>query len=135
MQIRLETNTKHPRARHKGPALETRKSSAQPPPFQVLMDEILPPDDVGKFDLNRMWKQLPQIEKDFIANPTQKYLEAYRSMVRSIARASLQKNIRIKKMKKHVNSKRLLSWMEIIDQRLHKMALLIQSPRIRPLAC
>jgi len=99
-------------------------------PFLDILEEILPVSDLTNQDLHELWAELPDIEKKLIENPSTENLGRYRTTVMEIARQTLQKNVRVKQLfrKNRHNEKVELNIIEILDERLHKMALMIQSP-------
>ncbi|MCB1309625.1 MAG: DUF327 family protein [Leptospiraceae bacterium] len=132
MQVRLTTDTDYRRNRTGKARTENRSGSATESrsPFQSLLEEVLPPDDNEAVDLHRLWEKLPDAERDFLANPTDAHLETYREVVKNIAAITLRRNTRVQKVKRRNRNGEMveLSVLEIIDERLQKMAHLMQSP-------
>lgn len=100
-------------------------------PFIEILNNILPPDDVDSYDLNVLWSELPGAERRLLDSPGDENLTVYRDIVKRIAAATLKKNVRVKKLKRKNRRGETveLSVIEIIDERLQKMALLMHSGR------
>ena len=106
-----------------------RLGNAVRSPFQLILEEILPPEQEN-LDLHSLWSRLPDLEKDLIAKPVQENLDTYKDAVRKIARETLRKNVRVKKLRRKNRRNEIveLNVIEILDDRLQKMALMMQSP-------
>jgi hypothetical protein len=133
MIVKLTTDTdyknREARARRsKGPggssSVEKSKS-----PFLEILDEILPASIDQNRDLHDLWSDLPGLERDLIDHPSEENLNIYRETVRLIARMTLDKNVRVAHIyrKNRHNEKIELNLIEIVDDRLHKMALMMRS--------
>jgi uncharacterized protein YaaR (DUF327 family) len=97
--------------------------------FDELIEEIIPQNKEP--ELNQLWKELPIIEKKLIENPTEEHLEQYKKLVKNIAELQLKKNMKIETLKRKTTSGKeiILSYVKIIDEKLHKMMLAIQSKK------
>ena len=72
--------------------------------FQSMMDEVLPPEKEANLDLNRLWKELPQAERELLDHSSSENLERYRRIVTQIAKVTLKKNVSFEKMTQHKGS-------------------------------
>jgi uncharacterized protein len=107
------------------PELRTEAS-----PFNDILNELLPPADVSNLDLHGLWSRLPQAERDLIDNPSQKNLIAYKEIVKRILKQSVEKIFDNTKII-HVNRSKVKveqHYIKILDEKLHKMTLMIQAP-------
>lgn len=100
-----------------------------PTTFEELLFEVVPPEKEPElFDL---WSELPDVEKKLIQDPTEENLEVYKNLVQKIASLLLKKNLKLEQIKRKTSSGKeiLLSYVKIIDEKLHKMMLAIQSKK------
>lgn len=97
--------------------------------FDELIDELIP--QKKEPELNQLWKELPIIEKKLIENPTEESLEEYKQLIKKIAQILLEKNVKIETLKRRTQTGKeiILSYVKVIDDKLHKMMLAIQSKR------
>ncbi|MFN3603931.1 MAG: DUF327 family protein [Leptonema sp. (in: bacteria)] len=112
--------------------LKTKKILSEKKPktsFEEFLLEVIPPEKES--ELFELWTQLPDIEKKLIQDPTEENLEIYQELVHKIAKQLLQKNLKIEQIKRKSSSGKeiLLSYVKIIDEKLHKMMLAIQSKK------
>lgn len=134
MQIRLTSETDL-RRRNTQKTAASSSSKGGPAPktssFQNIMDEVLPPELGANLDLNRLWKELPQVERDLLGHCSQENLEAYRKIVIQIAKMTLKKNVSFKKITQRKPHGKIieLSVVEYIDERLQKMLALLRAPQ------
>ena len=133
MEIRFTTETNSRRRTTQKTASPARKGGGTPKAsvFQNMMDAVLPPEKEANFDLNRLWKELPEIERDLLDQQSQENLERYRRIVSQIAKMTLKKNISFEKMKQRKRNGKVieLSVVKYIDERLQKMVLVLASPQ------
>ncbi|MEQ9365264.1 MAG: DUF327 family protein [Leptospirales bacterium] len=99
-------------------------------PFLQILDEILPAGQVGAADLHQLWKQLPELERELLDHPSNANLSRYKELVIAIARETLRKNTRVKKIRRKNRKGEMieLSVVEFIDDRLQKMAHMMTAP-------
>ncbi len=74
---------------------------------------------------------MPQAERDLIENPTRENMTAYQDLVRAIAQQTLDEAVRVEKLTRPATfsrNKMELSTIKIIDEKLHRMALVMLSP-------
>lgn len=131
MQVRLTTDTgfkkKSPSSgrvsRHDSAASARDKS-----PFEVILDDIIPPENQSDHEYHQLWSNLPSAEKNLIHLPTEENLSHYRELIRKIAGLTLKRNTRVKKLnRKSRNATVELNVVDILDDRLQQMVLMIQS--------
>ncbi len=95
--------------------------------FQSLIEEVLP--EKKEPELHQLWLQLPEVERKLIQSPTEETLEQYKNMVQKIAKLLLEKNLKLETIKRKSSTGKeiLLSYVKVIDIKLHKMMLALQS--------
>lgn len=74
---------------------------------------------------------MPQAERDLIDNPSKDNLAAYQDLVRAIARQTLDEAMKVEKRTRPATFSRAqneLTTVRIIDEKLHRMALVMLSP-------
>ncbi len=138
MQVRLD-NTKNTQTNLRRSSQKAGHSSAsaslprvsEHQSFYSIMDEVLPVQEEGNTDLNRLWKELPTVERQLLDHPSQRNLDNYRKAVMQIAKLTLKKNTSVKKIKKR---NRNGDWVELtvvefIDERLQQMVSLMHSEK------
>jgi uncharacterized protein YaaR (DUF327 family) len=131
MQIRTTTDREvrsrsHRRLRPEGAAPSA--VSGEVSGFQEILNTVLPAQQEETRDLHRLWSALPAAERSLIENPSAENLKTYRELVRSIAREILKSNMRVTKLRRKVRGNDVeLNVLEIIDDRLHRMMMALQS--------
>ncbi|MCS7204646.1 MAG: DUF327 family protein [Leptospiraceae bacterium] len=97
--------------------------------FLEILEEFIP--SKKEPELHQLWVRLPEVESELIKNPTEDILEEYKNLVRQIAKLQIEKNVKIQTLKRKNSAGKefLLSYVKIIDEKLHKMTLAIQSKR------
>lgn len=130
MQVKLTTDTDYrKRLIEKKKASSVSTVTRDKSPFLEILEEILPSTESDSHDLNQLWAGLPDAEKDLIQNQSPRNLTAYRSLVKEIAARTIEMNVRINKVRKKGRRDDFeLTTVHIIDDRLHKMAMVMQSP-------
>lgn len=132
MQIKITNDPlfrKKAESRKSGRAESSAAAGEKKSPFLEILEEVLPQDRVENRDLHELWRDLPDAEKDLINHPSEENLRRYRDLVVGIAKATLARNVHIKKMRRK-NSKGEtveLSVVEVVDQRIQKMAIMMHS--------
>lgn len=108
-----------------------RKESGMPKKaeFASLLNELIPQDKEP--ELHELWSQFLETEQELIRNPVEANLEKYAGLVKRIAQLLIQKNTRLKTLKRKTASGKeiLLTYVEVIDEKLQKMVLAIQSKK------
>jgi len=99
-------------------------------PFIEILEEILPSHSDESTELNQLWQQLPDIERQLVAEISNENLDNYKQLVKKIAELTLKKNLRTKKIsRKGRNGNGVeLTVVEIVNEKLEKMTRLIYSP-------
>ena len=110
----------------------TEKTGATDPkksPFLEILEEVLPQERVENRDLHELWSGLPEAEKDLINHPSEENLKRYRELVIGIARATLARNVHVKKLRrKNSHGETVeLNVVQVVDQRIQKMAIMMHS--------
>ncbi len=107
------------------------ENEIKPSSFQNMMDEVLPPQKEGNIDLNKLWKELPDTERNLIQNYSQENLQKYKSIIVQIAKLTLSKNVKVEMMKRNRSNQDQVvqSVIKVIDERLQKMVTLMHSPQ------
>jgi len=130
MQVKLATeNTGRKRAGGRGETARTEKTEKTP--FLDILKEVLPVQDDDSRELHELWAGLPSAEKDLLEKSSEENLKKYRNLVRRIALDTIKKNVRIKSLKRkssHSGETIEMKVVDVIDERLQKMALLMHSP-------
>ena len=100
-------------------------------PFQQILQEVLPAESAQQRDLQELWQELPDTEKELLEHPSDRNLRRYRELVIKIARATLQQNTRVRKVRRRNSRGETveLSVVEFINARLQKMAETILHPQ------
>lgn len=96
--------------------------------FQSLIEEILP--EKKEPELHQLWLELPEVERKLIQSPlNEEILEQYKQIVQKIARLLIEKNLKLETIRRKTSSGKemLLSYVKVIDIKLHKMMLALQS--------
>ena len=104
--------------------------------FQEMIDEAIPITDstTKPFTekLAAFWKELPELEKEFILKPSAKNLYKYKKLVMNIVNTTIKNNSNIHRVHKRNRKTREiqeLSVVSFIDTRLQKMLEIILSKR------
>lgn len=95
--------------------------------FQSLIEEVLP--EHKEPELHQLWLELPEVEKQLIRSPNEEILEQYKKIVQRIAKLLIEKNLKLETLKRRTATGKeiLLSYVKIIDIKLHRMMLALQS--------
>jgi uncharacterized protein YaaR (DUF327 family) len=132
MEIKLTTDTSFKRRKAASPsASASEKKEKAKSPFQSILDEVLPVGDLTNIELHELWDRLPGAERNLLDHPSERNLVEYRELVRSIANATLKKNIKVVKMDRRSRNgeKMELRVIRILDERLQQMVRMMQSSR------
>lgn len=108
----------------------TAAVAADASPFLQILEEVVPSGQVGTADLHELWKDLPDAERELLEQPSNANLARYKELVIAIARETLRKNTRIRKIRRRNRQGEVieLSVVEFIDERLQKMANMMTAP-------
>lgn len=99
--------------------------------FQAILNEVLPVQHAPNRDLHHLWADLPETERRLIEDPSDENVKQYRDLVKSIAEEVVRKNMKVttlKRKNRHGDTVEL-NIVEVIDDRLQKMMLALQSPQ------
>ena len=133
MLVKLTTDMPDRKRFPAGKSKKTPESGGVPnaprSPFMEILEEILPQDKIENRDLHQLWSDLPGAERNLLDAQSEENFKNYKDLVTAIARATLQRNVRIRKMKRKNSRNETveLSILEIIDNRLQKMAIMMHS--------
>lgn len=113
--------------KNKNKKITDRKANSTP--FEELLFQVVPPEKEP--ELFELWSELPNVEQKLIQDPTEENLEVYKNLVQKIASQLIKKNLKLEQIKRKTSSGKevLLSYVKIIDEKLHKMMLAIQSKK------
>lgn len=67
--------------------------------FLEILESIVPAGKEETRELNELWKDLPDLEKDLIKDPNHKNLESYKKHIKQIAELILKKTTRSCKLR------------------------------------
>ncbi|MBX7059236.1 MAG: YaaR family protein [Leptospirales bacterium] len=97
--------------------------------FQEILEEVMPAQRSETRDLKQLWSELPEAERQLIEKQSDENLQRYKQLVAAIARETLRRNTRIRKIRRRSRSgdEVELSIVEFVDERLQRMANLIHS--------
>ncbi|MBE7412806.1 MAG: YaaR family protein [Leptospiraceae bacterium] len=91
--------------------------------FLAVLESIAPQSNENTAELNTLWRELPEREKNFIDSPTIHNLEEYKSIVRKIIQLIIQKNTKFVLAKRRGETDmKLLHTVKIIDENIHLLA-------------
>lgn len=99
--------------------------------FQAILNEVLPVHHERNRDLHHLWADLPETERRLIEDPSDENVKQYRELVKSIAEEVVRSNMKVttlKRKNRHGDAVEL-NIVEVIDDRLQKMMLALQSPQ------
>ena len=131
MQVRLTTDTNYRRSKGGSISRPEKSEGVARSPFLQILDEVLPPEKVGADgDLHELWQELPDVERELLNHPSNENLRRYRDVALGIARATLRRNARVKKIRRRNRKGEMieLSLVEFVDDRLQKMAHMLSAP-------
>ncbi len=132
MQIKITSdplNRKRSEARKSSRPEKSESVDLKKSPFLEILEEVLPQERAENRDLHQLWRDLPGAEKQLINHPSDENLKLYRELVIGIARATLDHNVRVKKMRRKNSQGETveLNVIEVIDSRVQKMAIMMHS--------
>ncbi|MCE9596574.1 MAG: YaaR family protein [Spirochaetia bacterium] len=135
MQVRLKTGSEIKR-RNTGTARSTSAGntaavSSDRSSFLDLLAEVIPANSPDNASLQGLWAQMPDAERDLLQNQSHENVARYQELIRSIARQTLDQNVRVDKLMgrgRITKTEKELSTIRILDERLQQMAILMQAP-------
>jgi uncharacterized protein YaaR (DUF327 family) len=134
VQVRLKTGAELRRrsistsSSSNAAALDNREKSAS---FLDILAEVIPASTPEKASLQALWSQMPQVERDLLSSQSRENVEKYKELVRSIAQATLEQNMKVEtsvRRSRLSGDEKQLTTVRILDERLHQMAVLMRSP-------
>lgn len=132
MEIKLTTDTSFRRRKTSSAtgSVSENKNKVKSP-FQSILDEVLPVEDLSNTELHELWDRLPGAERNLLDHPSERNLADYKELVRSIANATLKKNIKVLKLDRRSRNgeKMELRVIRILDERLQQMVRMMHSSR------
>lgn len=98
--------------------------------FLSVLETIVSSTDENTAELNKLWRELPQIEKKFISSQSSANLEEYKEIIKKIIKQILQKNTIVINsrskvssiLRKNENSEKCLHTVKIIDANIQILA-------------
>ncbi|MBL8021267.1 MAG: DUF327 family protein [Leptospirales bacterium] len=135
MQVRLKTETEIKRrglgTNRPSSSGSTAGISSERSGFLDLLAEVIPANSPEQSSLQGLWAQMPEAERDLLQNQSQDNIARYQELIRSIARQTLEQNVRVDKLMgrgRLTKTEKELSTIRILDERLQQMAILMQAP-------
>lgn len=114
-----ETSPKTPLANE-----ETKQS------FLDILESVVPSHSEETRELNELWKELPDLEKQLIQSPDKRNLDLYKQHVKTIAEIVLKKNYKLLQATlKGRSDQRDLRYVKILDEKLDLLAKTMFSPQ------
>ena len=95
--------------------------------FLSILESIIPSANEDSANLNRLWTELPDLEKSLIGSPTLDNLKVYTEQIQKILRIILQKNHKNVEVKRNPRSMTKHTITKIVDEKLHLLATTIIS--------
>ncbi|MDF3820930.1 YaaR family protein [Leptospira sp. 96542] len=106
------------------PALDESKQS-----FLDILESIVPSGSEETRELNELWKDLPDLEKNLISDPNQKNLKTYKDHIKQIAEIILKKNYKVLQApQRGRNDQKDIRYVKVIDEKLDILARTMFSP-------
>lgn len=97
--------------------------------FLDILESIVPSNEESTRELNELWKNLPDLEKALIANPSHKNLGDYKNHIKHIAKLILEKNHKILQApSRGRNDPKDIRYVKILDEKLDILAKTMFSP-------
>lgn len=133
VQVRLKTGAEIRRrslsasSSSSSAAVDNKERSAS---FLDILEEVIPASTPQKASLQALWSQMPQVERDLLASQSRENVEKYKELVKSIAQATLEQNMKVDttvRRSRLTGEDKQLTTVRIIDERLHQMAVLMRS--------
>ncbi|MCB1189340.1 MAG: DUF327 family protein [Leptospiraceae bacterium] len=97
--------------------------------FLAILEAIVPSNQESTRELNELWKQLPDLEKRFLKQPSHQNLTEYKMLVRNIVEAILKTNYKTHRAKlRGRTDNKLLTYVKVIDENLQILTQTMLSP-------
>lgn len=123
-----KTNSEKPKS---NVSSETAIPSTAPPEnsFLAILESIVPSTQESTRELNELWKQLPDLEKRFLNQPSHQHLTEYKVLVKNIVDSILKTNYKTFRAKlRGRNDHKLLTYVKVIDENLQILTHTMLSP-------
>lgn len=135
VQVRLKTESEIKRrglgTNRPSSSGSTTGISSERSGFLDLLAEVIPANSPEQSSLQGLWAQMPDAERDLLQNQSHDNIARYQELIRSIARQTLEQNVRVDKLMgrgRLTKTEKELSTIRILDERLQQMAILMQAP-------
>ncbi|TGL15158.1 YaaR family protein [Leptospira meyeri] len=97
--------------------------------FLEILESIVPSGKEETRELNELWKDLPDLEKDLIKDPNHKNLESYKKHIKQIAELILRKNYKVMQApQRGRNDQKDVRYVKVVDEKLDLLAKTMFSP-------
>jgi uncharacterized protein len=97
--------------------------------FLNILESIVPSTQAETKEMNVLWRQLPDAEKEFLKTPNNINLQKYKNLVKEITTLILKNNTEIVQARRRGrNDKKILLTVKIIDENLQLLATTMLSP-------
>ncbi|GBF43435.1 hypothetical protein LPTSP2_27320 [Leptospira ellinghausenii] len=97
--------------------------------FLEILESIVPSGKEETRELNELWKDLPDLEKDLIKDPNHKNLESYKKHIKQIAELILKKNYKVMQAaQRGRNDQKDVRYVKVVDEKLDLLAKTMFSP-------
>jgi uncharacterized protein YaaR (DUF327 family) len=107
----------------------TAKIKEQANSFLSILEKLAPSTNEETKEINELWQQLPDAERNFLDNPNHENLTLYKNLVKSITQEILKKNMTLVQAKQRGRSdKKILMTVKIIDENLQILATTMLNP-------
>lgn len=91
--------------------------------FLSVLESIVPTTNENTAELNYLWRELPDKEKNFLNSPNTTSLEEYKSIVRKIIQLIIQKNTKLVLARRRGEAdQKILHTIKIIDENIQLLA-------------
>lgn len=91
--------------------------------FLSVLESIAPASNENTSELNSLWRELPDKEKNFLNSQTSNHLEEYKSIVRKIIQLIIEKNTKLVLAKRRGEAdQKILHTVKIIDENIQLLA-------------
>ncbi|MBK8398400.1 MAG: DUF327 family protein [Leptospiraceae bacterium] len=97
--------------------------------FLSILESIAPSDKEQTREINELWQRLPDMEKRFLAAPSQDNLNEYKKLVKDITNTILKNNTQLTQARQRGrNDKKILMTVKVLDENIQILASTMLSP-------
>ncbi|MCW7480125.1 YaaR family protein [Leptospira kanakyensis] len=97
--------------------------------FLEILESIVPSGKEETRELNELWKDLPDLEKELIKDPNHRNLESYKKHIKQIAELILKKNYKVMQApQRGRNDQKDVRYVKVVDEKLDLLAKTMFSP-------